>query len=399
MMNIRVIKTEEDYEQAMERADQLMDAEPGSREEQELEVLAVLIEKYEKEHYPIPLPDPIEAIKFYMEQNGLKQKDMVPYFKSQSKVSEVLNRKRPLSLGMMRALHDGLGIPAEVLLHEPDAELPEGEVDWQVYPFTEMFKRGYFDPFRGKLAEAKHYGEELIRELLDNFQGLSPQQVYCRYSDKEIDGRALEAWHAQALKLAALEDLPVYDAADLSDDFFKKLQGLNYLEQGPQLAAEYLNKKGIHFFILEHLPKTYLDGACFLTPDGSPVVALTLRHDRLDNFWFTLAHELAHLKLHLQEGDRAFFDDTSPDGGRIENDHEQEADAFARGVLIPAEEWEQISMAMLGTRDAGEVLEEADRLSISPAILAGRIRWESGDYRLFSDLLGHRVVREMLAEL
>jgi hypothetical protein len=71
-----------------------------------------------------------------------------------------------------------------------------------------------------------------------------------------------------------------------------------------------LNKVGIHFIVLQHLPETYLDGACFFAPDGSPVFDLTLRHDRMDNFWFTIVHELAHLYLDLDGGNIAFFDDT-----------------------------------------------------------------------------------------
>ena len=98
------------------RIETLMDAQPGSAEEDELELLALLVEKYEAEHYPIDPPDPVEAIKFRMDQEALTAKDMIQFLGSQSKVSEVLNYKRPLSLTMIRKLQTGLGIPAEVLL-------------------------------------------------------------------------------------------------------------------------------------------------------------------------------------------------------------------------------------------------------------------------------------------
>ena len=124
-MKPKVLKTEKEYEAALAHVETLMDAEPGSPEEEELEVFALLVEAYEEAHVPIDLPDPIEAIKFRMEQAGLTRKDMIPYLGSQSKVSEVLNRKRPLSRAMMRALHKGLGIPAEVLLQKPGQALPE----------------------------------------------------------------------------------------------------------------------------------------------------------------------------------------------------------------------------------------------------------------------------------
>lgn len=120
-MTPKIIKTESEYEAALARAESLMDAVTGSSDEEELELWSFLIERYEQEHFPIDLPDPVEAIKFRMEQGGLRQKDLERYFPGKNRVSEVLNRKRPLSIGMIRALHQGLGIPAEVLLREVPA--------------------------------------------------------------------------------------------------------------------------------------------------------------------------------------------------------------------------------------------------------------------------------------
>ena len=118
-MEPKVIKNEADYEAALAYVAKLMDAEPGTREEEELELFSLLVEQYELEHFPIEPPDPVEAILFRMEQEGLTRKDLVAYMGSPSRVSEVLNRKRPLSLAMIRSLHAGLGIAAEVLLQEP----------------------------------------------------------------------------------------------------------------------------------------------------------------------------------------------------------------------------------------------------------------------------------------
>lgn len=117
-MNPKIIKTEQDYEVALDYVATLMDAESGSTQEQELELFSLLVETYEREHFPIDSPDPAEAILFRMEQEGLTRKDMTAYIGSPSKVSEVLNRKRPLSLSMFRALHQGLGIPAEILVQD-----------------------------------------------------------------------------------------------------------------------------------------------------------------------------------------------------------------------------------------------------------------------------------------
>jgi HTH-type transcriptional regulator/antitoxin HigA len=117
-MRPKLIKNERDYRRALKRAGELMDARPGTSQGDELELLAALVELYEDQHAPLPPPDPIEAIRFRMEQAGMEPKDLVPYLGSRSRVSEVLNRRRPLTLQMIRRLHQGLGIPAVALLGE-----------------------------------------------------------------------------------------------------------------------------------------------------------------------------------------------------------------------------------------------------------------------------------------
>lgn len=115
-MKPRLIKTEREHQAVLKRIERLMDAKPGTPKGDELELLATLVELYEEEHIPIPPPDPVEAIRFRMEQLGLKPADLVPYFGTRSRVSEVLKGRRPLTLKMIRNLHNGLGIPAESLL-------------------------------------------------------------------------------------------------------------------------------------------------------------------------------------------------------------------------------------------------------------------------------------------
>lgn len=117
-MKAKILKTEEEYETALELVSQLMDAAPDTAEEEDLDLWSMLVEQYEAKHYPIDPPDPIEAIKFRMDQLGLQQKDLTRFIPAKSKVSEVLSRKRRLSLPMIRALHKHLGIPAEVLVRE-----------------------------------------------------------------------------------------------------------------------------------------------------------------------------------------------------------------------------------------------------------------------------------------
>ena len=115
-MIIKPIKTKKDYQNALGRLELIFDAKKGSREGDELEILGILIEKYEDEHFPIGFPDPIEAIKFRMEQMGYNQTDLANVVGLKSRASEILNKKRKLTLEMIRLLHTSLNIPTEVLI-------------------------------------------------------------------------------------------------------------------------------------------------------------------------------------------------------------------------------------------------------------------------------------------
>ena len=115
-MNVKPIKTEQDYMEALERLEVIFDAKPGTKEGDELEILGILLEKYEYENFPIELPDPIEAIKFRMEQLNYSQNDLAEIIGLKSRASEILNKKRKLSLEMIRKLTDKLHIPSEVLI-------------------------------------------------------------------------------------------------------------------------------------------------------------------------------------------------------------------------------------------------------------------------------------------
>jgi Predicted transcription regulator containing HTH domain len=115
-MDIKPIKTEKDYEEALDRLEVIFEAKAGSKEGDEMEILSMLIENFEEERFPIELPDPVEAIKFRMEQMGYNQKDLAKVIGLESRASEILNRKRKLSLGMIRQLHDRMNIPTDVLI-------------------------------------------------------------------------------------------------------------------------------------------------------------------------------------------------------------------------------------------------------------------------------------------
>ncbi len=117
-MKISPIRNEEDYQNALNRLDAIFDSQKGTEEGDELEILSILIDRYENENFPIEMPDPIEAIKFRMEQMGMKQKDLAELVGFKSRVSEILSKKRKLTLGMIRKLHSVLHIPTEVLVQD-----------------------------------------------------------------------------------------------------------------------------------------------------------------------------------------------------------------------------------------------------------------------------------------
>jgi HTH-type transcriptional regulator/antitoxin HigA len=332
-----------------------------------------------------------------MDQQGLKAKDLAPYIGSQSKVSEVMSGKRQLSLTMIRNLVDKLGIPAEVLLQKRGAKLSSDEAikEARHFPIAEMVKRGWFEGFNGTLAEARSQLEDLVGAFLGalGVQALSP--AFNRQNVRigcECDEYALLAWRIRVTNIAVREKLPVYTAGTVTSDFLRSLAQLSYLQDGPLLAREFLNKSGIHLACERHLPKTHLDGAALNLPNGSPLVALTLRHDRLDNFWFTLFHELAHIALHLEKHDaEAFFDDLSDETKK--DRCEKQADGMAADALIPERDWKAARLRR--NSKTADVVAFAEKLRISPAIVAGRIRHETRDFSVFRPVTGPGTVRKM----
>lgn len=399
MGNIRAIRSETDYQAALARIDALMDAEPGTPEGEELDVLTDLVELYEARHVPIGYPSAIGAIRFRMEQAGLAARDLIPFIGSRAKVSEILSGKRPLTMQMARALHSNLGIPADALLQQPGAELSsaiEG-LEWRRFPLAEMAKRGWIEK-RRNLAD---HAEEIMRDLIRRAGGedVLPVALYRKNdlarANAKMDPYALKAWCWEVLARANAARLPVaYKPGTVDLAFLRKVARLSWAADGPKLAEEFLAKHGIHLVCLEHLPRTHLDGAALRLADGTPVIGLTLRYDRLDNFWFCLLHELAHIGRHMATArNEAFIDDlTLRDVEGVRRDvKENEADGWAEEGLIPSEVW---SISRVRDNPSSlAVVELAQRLEIHPAIVAGRVRHETRNYRLLSHFVGTGEVR------
>ena len=179
----------------------------------------------------------------------------------------------------------------------------------------------------------------------------------------------------------------------LKPAFLKSLAALSTRSEGPREAIEAVRKVGINVIVERGLPGMSVDGASFHIRDTGPVIGLTLRHDRLDNFWFTLFHELGHVYLHLGEPSESVFVDAEEDDIDLV-EAEAEANAFAKDALIPRDTWLRSAVHRLGSESA--VVALARQLGVHPAIVAGRIRYERRDFRIFNDLVGRDSVSEVI---
>jgi len=399
-MELKIIKTEAEYKDALSALENLLNLDPdsGTEEATRLELLSLIVRDYESRRYSFASPDPVEAIKFRMEQQGLSQRDLVSYIGSRSKVSEILSRKRPLTLPMIRALHDSLGIPAEALLPKTAPPVDEElKADWSRFPLRIMIKRGWIvtDP-----AEIPAKGPELLEQFLSPLKGTALVSLHRRSkhvrSGREMDKYALTAWTVRVLTRAFKHSSGLtYKPETITPEFMREVAKLSWSETGPCLAKEFLKKYGITVVIEPHLPRTYLDGASLMMPKGrKPIIGLTLRYDRLDNFWYSLMHELAHVARHL-DGDKSFYDDF--DSESKHDTLEEEADKLAGEALIPTNEWDQSSAKLVPSPQNVQRL--ADRLGIHPAVVAGRIRHEKKNFRLLNQLVGHGKVRRLFPQL
>lgn len=399
MADVKPIRTEKDYEAALARVDELMDAELGSPEGDELDVLVDLVELYESKHEPMGYPSPLAAIEFRMDQGGLSPRDLIPFIGSRAKVSEVLSGKRAITMPMARALHEHLGIPADVLLRQSGTALDEtlAGLEWTRFPLKAMAKLKWFPDGPDSAERA----EELIGALIERAGGrdvvgaaLYRKNDHLRVNAK-MDPYALKAWCWQVLAKANENPPKVnYICGTVTLDFLKEVARLSGAEDGPRLAKDFLAENGIALVTERHLPRIYLDGAALRLGDGRPVIGLTLRYDRIDHFWFCLLHELAHVGRHMDHNQGvAFFDDLTlrTVEGERENPREAQADEWAEEALIPWAAWE--ASAVRDRPTSMTVMNLANALQVHPAIVAGKVRYERQNHRLLSQFVGTGEVR------
>lgn len=395
----KVIRTSEQYTAYLNEVQALIAKGPSlnTREGDRLELLTILLESYENTKYPVESPDPIDAILFRMSEKNLKRADLIPYFGTSSRVSEVLGRKRPLTVQMIRAISIGLGLSADTLIGLSMADnAPKKEsVDWSKFPIKEMTKRGWLENFT---TNSKTAVEELVKEFISDaglhFGTASFRRTIAGEAQSPTTQYALYAWLARVIQTARNKKLKIgkFHEGTLNAGFLKELAQLSWSEHGPLIAVEYLERHGITVVIEPSLKGTLLDGAALKDIDGTPIIGLTLRHDRLDNFWFTLLHEVAHLWKHVNDQD-AFLDDLD---ATSEDRREAEANRLAKEAFIPRLIWKRSNVSISPSRDSIDILSR--ELKIHPSIIAGRIRKETGNYLLFNDLVGYNQVRAMFQQ-
>jgi HTH-type transcriptional regulator / antitoxin HigA len=269
-------------------------------------------------------------------------------------------------------------------------EAPEN-LDVSNYPFKQMFQRKWFGNFSGSYNDAVIDSKNLIEKFFEtagfnNIQyGLTKKSIR---AGSTLNVFALNAWYAHVLTKAKEQTVSrKYDKNTINESWLRNLAELSMQSNSPSRAADYLRNSGIRFIVEPQLEGTFLDGAALLWENNEPIVAMTLRHDRLDNFWFVLFHEIAHILLHLSDALTVIFDDLDVKIDGIE----QEADAFALNALIPDIVWRKSLVRFSPSPET--IVNQAKALKVHPALVAGRIRKETGKYYLFSDLIGQGEVR------
>ncbi len=291
---------------------------------------------------------------------------------------------------------------AEFKTKPSTTELLSADVlDWNRFPVKEMYKRQWFKGFTGSLPEALAEADTLVSDFVKGVirtpaRALHRKQVR---AGSIVDDYALLAWECRILYLASEAELERrYKDGLIDSQWIVELAKESTKDNGPLCAKEKLAEVGIAFVVEPRLVNTYLDGAALLYDKG-PVIGLTLRYDRLDNFWFVLFHELFHIIKHLRKSKlEGIFDDLD---NNISTDSstqklEDEANYLAGEALIPEGKWDFELARYIRTPEA--VIETAKSLNIHPAIVAGRIRREANNYIMLNNLVGQGEVRKHFPE-
>ena len=276
--------------------------------------------------------------------------------------------------------------------------------NWKNFPIGEIAERKWID-IRG--LNIKKEGQQVLNKFLDmvylNIPTCYPmnnvhwRKTTTKQTEQSRNIYSLVAWSLHVLfKADTIGTRNKYRDGSITNEFLTTLAKLSKFGDGPLQARDYLDKAGIILIIEPGLSNSQLDGASLLSRTGNPVIGMTLLRDRIDNFWFTLFHELFHVQRHLNNQNPAFFDDLEQT--ELDDQKENEADRLASDALIPRSIFHRSKAFRLKSRKA--VIELASQLEIHPAIVAGRIRKVTNNYAQLTNMVGHGEVRPLfLGEL
>lgn len=279
-------------------------------------------------------------------------------------------------------------------------QLPEQDrigFDTAKLPVRTMLKRGWLHQFElAHPSEAFRSDYELAATFIQEAtRGRSASALHKQNirSGSTQDPYALAAWKARILWKARELNIHPSESRNIDISVVKTLIELSGQDDGPQQAVALLREQGIALVFEEHLPQTHLDGAALLLDNNVPVIGMTMRYNRLDNFWFVLLHECAHILLHREKGLKdGFFDD---ERAPALEDVEKEADSYALNAAIPNEVWKRSLVRFTSSRE--QVIQFAKKNRVGVAVVAGRIHRERNDYSLFSDLVGQGEPKKLIS--
>ena len=316
----------------------------------------------------------------------LTPRQLEPFIGSRARVSEILSGKRQLSIEMIRALHEGLGIPYNSMLTERSRTNNVNNVS---APAINRLNTFGFKVERGSVPS-------FITSSLNNEAPFTLlRKTRSQRASSKTDQGALLLWQAAVLQKGDLaKPCGSFDYEIFRSHDFRHLARMSQRPYGPSRAIAELSKNGVSVVVLPPLPGTFLDGVAMLTAAGAPVIGLTLRYDRIDSFWFTLLHEVSHIVLHyeiLKKSKATFVDDMDI---RSEDVREREADELARDVLIPPQFLTQVNWGPHTTQD--EIITIATRARVHIAIVAGRWQRDHQNYKKFSRLIERDTLRPVL---
>jgi HTH-type transcriptional regulator/antitoxin HigA len=303
------------------------------------------------------------------------------------------------SLSRLIEVADALGIGTHIRFDLDLGTFPKraslsGTAPLPKLPVQVMKKRGWLTDLQAQKGNKTLPDKDLAKLYVHQHMREGPAYALHKQTTRlggKYDEGALLAWKARVLHKAS-EANPVSDGMGVADPvFIRELARLSRMEDGPLRAIHLLKEMGVTVVVERHLEKTHLDGAAMLLGNKYPVIGLTLRHDRLDNFWFVLFHELGHVIRHRGVGLAGGFFDS--EDANLSNQIEHEADDFARNALIPDEVWSASFIRY--SSDAEKIRVFAERHGIHPSIVAGRIRRER-NYKILTHLIGRNTLRSML---